>query len=145
MPPFPGPYYRAHHFKMHLNEADVNPIRFTLPAGTSMMIFKMQKKMSKYFVPWLRIHLGERREKMHNTLSGHSRNNYKVCQTTENGASTKLKEKSMSCVKMAFSLTHFTKQVSKIKLHLPAQSRHIQAWQSSHYPCGSSLAFLVRH
>lgn len=71
-------------FLKHLNEADVNPIHSTLPGNMSTMIFKMQKKMSKYFVLWLRIHLWNRREEIHKTLYGHSRNNYKVCQTTEN-------------------------------------------------------------
>lgn len=66
--------------------------------------------MSKYFVPWLRIHLWNRKEKIHTTLYGHSGNNYKVCQVTENRASTKLAtttKKWMSYVKMASSLTHF--------------------------------------
>lgn len=70
--------------KKHLDEADVNPIHSTLPGNMSMMIFEMQKKMSKYFVPCLRTHLWNRRGEIHKTLYGHSGNNYKVCQTTEN-------------------------------------------------------------
>lgn len=54
-------------FKKHLDEADANPIHSTLPGNMSMMIFKMQKKMSKYFVPCLRTHLWNRRGEIHKT------------------------------------------------------------------------------
>lgn len=97
--------------------------------------------MSKYFVPWLRIHPWNRKEKIHKTLYGHSRNNYKVCQTTENRASTKLAtKKKMSYVKMPFSLTHFKNKFWKLNSIHQLRTAHIKAWLFRHYPHALSLS-----
>ena len=90
----------------------------------------MPKKMSKYFVLWLRIHLWNGREEIHKTLYGHSRNNYHVCQTTGNWASAKLKNRKrrMSCVRMPFSLTHFKNKFWKLNSIHWLRTEHIKAW-----------------
>lgn len=51
----------------------------------------------------------------------------------------KKKKGKTSCVKMAFSFTHFKNKFWKLNSTHRLRTEHIQAWLYCHYPCGSSF------